>query len=271
MKAWQIPAAEELLKSQERWCMNACGKFLDRDSLKGQVWVMDNKRKQICALVVYARQTLLPVLCGQPIASPHFLRHLLGMSPVHSLQGMKEDVENMEYALRKIRLYAIQSIDYDMMCIDSVPSDFRAAGPAGLIIRKPVPDDLDAFAALHAAYEQEEVLPAASAFNPVASRFNAERIFAKEHTLVAEIGGNLIGKINTNAIAFTRLQLGGVYVHPLYRDMGIARRMTGEFVANLVDKGMGISLFVKKSNDPARRVYQRIGFTSSGDYRVSYY
>jgi predicted GNAT family acetyltransferase len=89
--------------------------------------------------------------------------------------------------------------------------------------------------------------------------------------LVAEFKGNLIGKINTNAVTFTRYQVGGVYVHPDYRGMGIARRMAGEFIASLTTQGKGISLFVKKSNSAARRVYQRIGFEILGDYHINYY
>jgi predicted GNAT family acetyltransferase len=124
---------------------------------------------------------------------------------------------------------------------------------------------------LQAAYEQEEVLPLASEFNAAVSRLNTERIFSKEDMLVAEFDGHLIGKINTNAVTFTRYQVGGVYVVPDYRGLGIARRMAGEFITNLTAQGRGISLFVKKSNPAARRVYQRIGFEILGDYRINYY
>jgi predicted GNAT family acetyltransferase len=130
---------------------------------------------------------------------------------------------------------------------------------------------MDALAALHAAYEREEVLPQAAVFNAAASRMNTERIFSKEQILVAELDGRLAGKINTNAVTFTRFQIGGVYVHPEFRRLGIARRMAGEFTASLVSQGRGISLFVKKSNPFAHRVYQRIGFEIQGDYRISYY
>jgi predicted GNAT family acetyltransferase len=62
-----------------------------------------------------------------------------------------------------------------------------------------------------------------------------------------------------------------VYVHPDYRGIGIAGRMTSEFTESLAAQGRGISLFVKKSNTAARRVYQRIGFEIQGDYRIDYY
>jgi hypothetical protein len=272
MRARNASDAEKLLKSQERWCMNACSRFLNREALEGRVWLLDGIDGEVCAIVVYARQAVLPVLCGlNAIPTPNFLYGFFGIAPVHSVQGRTEDAAIMQTAMEEIGLLATQSIDFDVMCIDSAPYGYQTAGPAGLLIRKPERSDINAIARLHAAYEQEEVLTAALEFNPVVSRLNTERIFTKEQMLVAELGGRLIGKINTNAAAFSRCQIGGVYVHPDYRGLGIARRMAGEFSASLVAQGMGISLFVKKSNVSARQVYQRIGFSISGDYRVSYF
>jgi ribosomal protein S18 acetylase RimI-like enzyme len=272
MKKRQIAQTESLLQSQERWCMNACNRYINRIPKEDDVWLLRSKAGEIFALMVYAKQSLLPVLCGQKnIPPPHFLRGLFGTIPIHSLQGKKDDVALMESALEKIGLHAAEKIDYDLMCIDRPPENFYTSRIAGLIIRKPQSSDMDALAALQAAYEQEEVIPSAAEFNAAVSRLNIERIFSKEQMLVAELNGRLIGKINTNAATFSRYQVGGVYVVPDYRGRGIARKMAGEFIADLVAQGRGISLFVKKSNPCARRVYQRIGFEILGDYRINYY
>jgi ribosomal protein S18 acetylase RimI-like enzyme len=276
MKEHEIPDVESLLQSNERWCMNACSRFINRNKKEDLTWLLRNgdggHTGDILSFIVQSNQNLLPVLCGQEyVPVPHFLRGLFGTVPIHSLQGRKEDVLIMQTALEKIGLCAAEEIDFNLMCIDHPPSDFHMACHEGLVIRKPQATDLNALAALQAAYEQEEVLPLASEFNAAVSRLNTERIFSKERVLVAELNGTLIGKINTNAITFTRYQVGGVYVHPDYRGMGIARRMAGEFITSLTTQGRGISLFVKKSNAAARRVYQRIGFEILGDYRINYY
>jgi predicted GNAT family acetyltransferase len=65
--------------------------------------------------------------------------------------------------------------------------------------------------------------------------------------------------------------VGGVYVHPDFRGMGIARRMATEFAASLIGQGRGVTLFVKKSNLAARRLYASLGFVRCEDYRISYY
>ncbi|MDR0495074.1 MAG: GNAT family N-acetyltransferase [Treponema sp.] len=272
MKKRHIAQTETLLQSQERWCMNACSRYLHRGA-KDSVWTLRNKAGDIFALIVQINQNLLPVLCGRKdIPPPHFLRGLFGAVSIHSLQGRTEDALIMESELEKIGLSAAEKIDYDLMCMDNSPSArYVSYGPMGLVIRKPQSADMDALAALQAAYEREEVLPAASEFSAAVSRLNIEHIYAKEQMLVAELGGHLIGKINTNAFAFTRCQVGGVYVDPSCRGQGIASRMAGEFTTGLAAQGRGISLFVKKSNPSARRVYQRLGYEILGDYRINYY
>jgi ribosomal protein S18 acetylase RimI-like enzyme len=274
MKKKDIAGIEALLQSHERWCMNACSRYLNRRSEKDIVWLLENAAGDITALIVRSKRSLLPVLGvtqdREPIPPPRFLRGLFGTVPVHSLQGRKEDMLIMEAALEKLGLYAEEKLDYDLMCIDHPPSGFYTPC-AEVTFRKPNSADMDALAALHAAYEQEEVLPTASEFSAAASRMNIERIFAKEQVYVAELDGRLIGKINTNASTFTRYQVGGVYVLPEFRGRGIARRMAGEFITGLTAQGRGISLFVKKTNPAARRVYQRIGFEILGDYQINYY
>ncbi|MCL2190972.1 MAG: GNAT family N-acetyltransferase [Treponema sp.] len=269
MKPHETFAAEALLKSRERWCMNACHRYINRKSLKGDVWALHDQTGELSALLVHARQGLLPVRGEQGrLTTPHFLRGLFGTVPVHSLQGIKDDVLIMEAEMEKMGLPATEKIDFDLMCMDGRPSGFSFAGPTRLVVRKPQLADMDSLVALHAAYETEEVQ---SRPNPAVSRLHMERIFANEQMLVAELGGRLIGKINTNAVTFTRCQVGGVYVHPDYRGLGIARRMAGEFAAGLVAQGRGISLFVKKTNPAARMVYRNVGFEILGDYRINYY
>ena len=274
MKAHEIPAVEALLKTNERWCMNACSRYIDRKALKAETWTLYDEAGELSAILVHAKQGLLPVRRRQEgqgrLPAPRFLCGLFGAAPVHSLQGRKDDVLIMEMELEKIGLPAVEKIDFDLMCIDRPPEGFCSAGPAGLVIRKPRLDDLDALVALQAAYEKEEV-SAGKEVHPAVIRLHTERIFANEQMLVAELGGRLIGKINTNAVSFTRYQIGGVYVHPDYRGRGIARRMAGEFAAGLVAQGRGISLFVKKSNPAARNVYRNIGFEILDSYRINYY
>jgi len=274
MKAGEIPTAEALLREGERWCMNACGRYMSRGELGGDVWTLrDGRGRGMAAVVVHAGRGLLPVrrFAGLPLPEPHFVRGLFDRPSVHSLQGRTADVFEMEKGLGKMGLPAGRRVDFDVMCIDRKPGGFEADAPAGVAIRGARTSDMETLVALQAAYEEEEVLDEERKPNLAACRLRVERLLAREQVFVAELDGGLVGKINTSAATFTRYQVGGVYVLPEFRGRGIARRMAGEFVSLLVAQGRGVSLFVKKSNPSARAVYARLGFAVAGDYRINYY
>jgi predicted GNAT family acetyltransferase len=267
-----IYAAEVLLRAMESKCVGACGRFLALNETKGSVWLLNEKNKNPSALLIYSRSTIIPVLCGKKeIPAPVFLKEFIKKSKIHSAQGQKEDVIVLEDKMKQMGAQASDIYDYDLMSLDRQPDQKAiSSGPSNLILRVPRLIDLDAIAPLQAAYEREEVLPSGSDFSPAASRVNLANIVSKGQMLCAEIGGRIIGKININAVSFTRYQVGGVYVHPDFRGLGIARRMAYKFISSLVSEGKGVTLFVKKANTTARGLYSSLGFMYSGDYRIIY-
>jgi hypothetical protein len=203
---------------------------------------------------------------------PRFLTRFLGKIPIHAVQGLKEDVALLEALMQDQGYFASERIDYELMSLDSAPKpETQKAGPPGLILRGPEPEDEEELFALQSAYEQEEVIPANSTFNPFASRLNLRHILTREHILVAELGGQVVGKINTSALSFTRYQIGGVYVRPDCRGLGIGAMMTRVFAQKLLAQGWGLTLFVKKRNAAAIKIYRKTGFSILADYRITYY
>jgi predicted GNAT family acetyltransferase len=268
-----IYAVETLLRAMESKCVGACGRFLALDETKGGVWMLNEKSKNPSALLINSKSTIIPVLCGKKeIPTPDFLKDFIKKNKIHSAQGQKEDVLVLEDKMKQMGAQASDIYDYDLMSLDRQPDQKAiSSGPSNLILRAPRLIDLDAIAPLQAAYEREEVLPSGSDFSPAASRVNLANIIAKGQMLCAEIGGRIIGKININAVSFTRYQVGGVYIHPDFRGLGIARRMAAEFTSTLIKTGRGITLFVKKKNIQAQRLYSGLGFSVSGDYRITYF
>jgi len=273
MKTKDVFAVETMLRDNESRYVSACGRFLVRDESKEPVWTLRGGGGELEGLLVNSRSTLIPVLRGgKEIPKPKFLGRFFRMKKIHSVQGLREEVIVMEDALDGMGKKYAEIFDYDLMSIDKLPNTKGYfSGPTNLILRSVQLTDLNEAAALHAAYEQEEVLHKGSVFSPAASRVNVANIISRDHMLAAEIGGRLVGKININAVSFTRYQVGGVYVHPDYRGIGIARRMATVFISSLVNQGMGVTLFVKKSNTAARRLYLGLGFSVKGDYRITYY
>lgn len=273
LKNADIPLAEDLLRKNEYGYVSACGKFLSRDPSNDNVWSLRKKNGEISGLLISCGSALLPVFCGEcEIPNIKFLKGFLKKKKFHSAQGVTEEVKILENALEKIGMVSNDIFDYDLMSLDDLHiKKSSSAGPQNLILRVPQLIDLDAAAPLQAGYEKEEVLPKGAAFSPAASRLNITNIIAKGQILAAELNGKLVGKINVSAVSFTRFLAGGVYVHPDFRGLGIAKRMTEEFIASLVSQGKGVTLFVKKNNIPARKIYTDIGFKITGDYRIVYY
>jgi GNAT superfamily N-acetyltransferase len=264
---------EFFLRRREPWCVGACGRFLNPGSGKDQVWLLRDRGGPLSALLLYSRYTLLPVFNGQTtIPLFRFFRRRFRAVPIHAIQGLQEEVRLLEEHMAEMGFDPVDAINYDLMTLDAgLPEEIFRAGPRNLVFRRPGLTDTEALFELQRAYEKEETIPQGSIFNPAACRLNLQRILEEEEVLIAENSGRLVGKINTSARSFTRRQIGGVYVHPDYRGLGIARRMTAEFLRPLLDGGWGISLFVKKNNAAARSVYRSLGFRFLADFRIAYY
>jgi hypothetical protein len=273
MKEKDVPQIENVLRDRENDCVTACGRFLEREVLRENVWILRAGKEDIAGLLINSRSTLIPVLCGlKEIPDPDFLKSFFRIKKIHSVQGIRDEVYIFENALEKMGKTIVDIFDYDLMTLDNLPLiKDKAPSQMNLVLRIPQLVDLDGIAPLQAAYEQEEVLPKGSVFSPAASRINIANIIKKRQILAAELNGKLIGKINVSSVSFTRFLIGGVYVHPDFRGMGIARRMAAEFTSSLISQGKGITLFVKKSNLAARRLYTGLGFSVRKDYRITYY
>ena len=272
--------ARAFLLEREKLCVAASARFLRNRESRGHVWYLGESEDQIKALLLHNRRTLFPVFNGHTdIPAPRFLTRLLGKTKIHAVQGLRQDAELLETLLEDQGYFALERIDYHLMSLDAETG--RNTGehksllnkhcPSDLVLRKPVPSDEEDLFTLQAAYEKEEVLPINSDFNPAHSRLNLKRLIKSEQMIVAELDSRVVGKINTSAESFSRYQVGGVYVRPDCRGIGIALRMTVFFTESLLAQGKGITLFVKKRNTAAIKVYRKAGFTALADYRISYY
>jgi len=271
LKKENIADAEKLLRENETDCVSACSRFITRDPVSDPVWVLRSKSGGMEALIINSRSALMPVFCKKKIPFPDFLGGFLAKKFIHSIQGLACEVEFLQEALKKKGMKPKDIIDYDLMSLDASPlKNTLKTCPSNLELCVPALSDLEALAPLQAGYEQEEVLPKGSVFNPASSRLNITNIVKNGKILAAKLDGRFVGKINVNAVSFTRFQVGGVYVLPQLRGKGIASKMTQDFVNSLINQGRGVTLFVKKTNAAAVRLYASLGFTVKGDYRITY-
>jgi predicted GNAT family acetyltransferase len=190
--------------------------------------------------------------------------------PVYAIQGRTQDVFQIEKMLARRGHIPSDPKDFFLMKLDEIPP-LSVKINSALIVRKPNTNDLKDLYELHKQYEFEEVIPKTGEFNPASCRLIVENMFVKKQVLVGEINGRLVAKVNINADAFTRYQIGGVFVDPAFRSNGYASQVVSLFCKQLIAEGKGVTLFVNKTNVPAIKVYQNIGFQMLADYRITYY
>lgn len=177
----------------------------------------------------------------------------------------------------------VLSVRFDAMSLDAMDFAPRTAGiPCygrdGLqrdlplwLTRKAGPEDLESLLPLARAYEIEEVATAMHPFDEAVCRANQARALARYRVRILEAGGRVVARAQTNAVGYLREQLGGIIVLPELRGRGYGRLVVTELSASILAEDKGLSLFVKKGNVPARRLYQSLGFRFSGDFRVDYF
>ena len=273
----EIIPVQEMLRDLEDDYAFAAARFLSRNPSKDPIWTLKDRKGGLSTLIINSKSTVLPVFYGKKdMPFPKFLSGFFQLKRIHSIQGLTEEVLFIEDVLKRLGRKVSDTFDYELMSLDKFifNSELRRteAGiiPA-LVLRVPRMTDLDALAPLQASYEHEEVMHRGSVFSPAASRVNLSNIVVGGNILAAEINGCLVGKINVSGVSFTRYLVGGVFVRQDCRSRGIAGKMAAQFISTLIKDGMGVTLFVKKSNIAARKLYTRLGFKVIRDYRITYF
>ncbi|GHU48119.1 hypothetical protein FACS1894200_04580 [Spirochaetia bacterium] len=268
----KLACAMQFFKDHEKHCVAAVARFLHRKDSKNRLWYLPDDNGKASAILFYSKRSLYPIYDEAACKTvPRFLERLVKKYGVYSIQGLQAAVQVFADEAARFGVCASEVIDYDLMLISKerfidVPDPVNP-----LVIRTASAADIDALYPLQAVYEQEEVLPTGAEFYPPVCRANLEQILKQEQLLVACIGNTIVGKINSNAASFSYIQIGGVFVVPEHRRKGIAAHMTRAFVRTLLAQDKEITLFVKKRNCGALRLYEKLGFTSIGTYRISYY
>jgi GNAT superfamily N-acetyltransferase len=172
------------------------------------------------------------------------------------------------------------AVEYDAMNLppgtygqhgrSSLPGS-RAAVSGIAEYRRATMADLDSLYPLAAAYEKSEVMTVMHTFDPAVCRATQAKNLKTQLVYLATMHGRVVARAQTNARGWIFDQIGGIFVDPEFRGLGLGRGVVDALVSNLADRGRGVSLFVKKSNDVARSLYLNLGFQRNRDYRVSYF
>ena len=198
------------------------------------------------------------------------LIHLLkGFSKkIYSVMGIGRDVLHVE---NKIGLFPKVSIEYSLMTLNKVSFSYEKLTPLKRFsIRTAQLSDFDAIYPLQKAYEMEEVVIDPLLFKDATCRYFLKKALKSEIILLAELNGKIVGKACTNARGYCTDQIGGVFTVPAARNQGVAYRIMIELLRRIFREKEIASLFVKRSNLIAHRLYCKLGFDVREDYRIDY-
>ena len=131
--------------------------------------------------------------------------------------------------------------------------------------------DMEILHPLQKDYMKDEVAVPGRPITDAEVDISLRQILKNQLCFALAVDGDLVAKANTNAIGINKVQLGGVYTHPLYRRNGYAGALVTELCNRALHAGKQPVLFVKEKNMPAFSLYQKIGFEECGRYAIAYY
>lgn len=129
-------------------------------------------------------------------------------------------------------------------------------------------DDAERLLPLNIAYEKEELSVPENTFPYNLLLMLFKKKLEKEIVFAAKIENSFIGKAGTNAQGFFWNQIGGVYVKPEYRNLGIGTELIKVLLNNFYKEKKYAALFVKKTNKPALKVYLKAGFKEVCNFKI---
>ncbi|MFP4550923.1 MAG: GNAT family N-acetyltransferase [Spirochaetales bacterium] len=188
---------------------------------------------------------------------------------VYSVMGRQEDVLAFEASLARS---PHQCLDYYLMVQHHVPPErpFPRV-PRGFVVHTAKPDDVETLFSLQKQYEIEEVLLPGNTFHAASSRKHLESTLSSEIVLYGTLADRPIAKVATNARGIFYDQIGGVFTEPSFRSRGISSLLMTRLLEQIAKAGKSGTLFVKKDNASAIKMYTNLGFVREHDFRISYY
>ena len=131
--------------------------------------------------------------------------------------------------------------------------------------------DMEILHPLQKDYMKDEVAVPGRPITDAEVDISLRQILKNQLCFALTVDGDIVAKANTNAIGINKVQIGGVYTHPLYRRNGYAAALVTALCNRALRSGKEPVLFVKEKNMPAFSLYQKIGFAECGQYSIAYY
>lgn len=124
---------------------------------------------------------------------------------------------------------------------------------------------------LQKKYLMEEVAPKGKKLSDAECSLILDGILKNQICSALVSDGKFVSKVNTNAVGWNFIQIGGVYTEPIYRRNYYAWHLIYELCEMILKKNKNVSLFVKENNSVAFDLYKKIGFLPVGRFEICYF
>lgn len=213
---------------------------------------------------------VFPVISEDGLPRPGMLyRKLRGLNAnLFCVMGLRRDVEQFQELVPGDAAETIQYYHMHRSCATPIPPQPL---PEHMVVRRVEITHAEELYTIQKEYEIEEVVIRPERFDPSACMHQLRDSLRRQLVYAVEYNGRFVAKAQTNARGIHWDQIGGVYTARELRGRGIAGAIMRKLLRDLDRENRNSSLFVKQKNEPALRMYRRLGYSTSDEFTIAYY
>lgn len=196
---------------------------------------------------------------------------------IFCIYGEKQGTDFISQILIENKKELIVSIDYLLMKNDFSSEIFKKEieQRTDLFVRKCSTDDTEFLLELEKGYRKEEVSITDGNESDKVVRMILSKNLAGQNVFGAFRINNgrieALAKAATNACGKNFYQIGGVYCRKEFRNKRIMFYVMLHLLKFIQNENKTANLFVKVKNEPAKKLYENLGFKVAGNYEISYF
>ena len=275
----------DFLKKNEKTCITLMSRFVKQgdiellpNHIKGYSFFLDEEVVGVLAIsnggivLHHFRKDVFDQKSQIFVEMSEILLPILLQHNIYSIIGDMNGTEFLRKILEKEKKPKI-IIPYTLMLFNKKMNRELSSLPSNFSLRKCTSQDTEALYPLQAAYDIVEVLPPGEVFNPDNCRLNLHHNLGNQYILglFSDVEKVFVAKAGTNAIGLNWVQLGGVFTKEEFRGRGFASYLVKTLGKIMSEKNKKIALFVKDSNDFAKKAYVKAGFEADSKFCICYY
>lgn len=189
---------------------------------------------------------------------------------VKSIIGERNGSDFFVNLLKNLNFIPEQTVYYNLMTLTQKPNPAPEALVNDDEIRRVNISDIEEIQPLQKEYLETEIAPVGRHITDLETKANLKQILKNQLCLALYSNDEPVAKVNTNAIGYKWVQIGGVFSHPMFRRNYYAWHLLFVLCNRILKTNRNPCLFVKEKNTGAFNLYKRIGFIEVGKFEICY-